>query len=178
MQDEVLGAGAPAASAPPLWRVAGWLAANLEEVLCAVLLVVMVVSVSSAVFFRYVLNAPLPWPEELSRFALVWMTFVGSALAMKRKGHVLVDFFVAFLPGRARLAMALLVNLSLLAFLALFFWLSAQIVQKMWVGVSPALSIRMGYVYLALPLASALMFVHLARQTVEAARTLVGTRGR
>lgn len=158
------------AGALPLWRGAVWLAANVEEILCAALLVVLVGSVSSAVFFRYVLDAPLSWPEEVSRFVMVWLTFVGSALATKHKGHVLVDFAVLFLPERARLAMAVLVNLVLLAFLALFFSLSVQIVRKMWVAVSPALSINMGHVYLALPLGSLLMIVHLARQTLGLAR--------
>jgi TRAP-type transport system small permease protein len=171
--------GSPASMAGALapWRVAVWVAANVEEIICAILLVVMVGSVSSAVFCRYVLNAPLSWPEELSRFALVWMTFVGSALAAKRNSHILVDFFVSFLPERGKIAMSLLVNTVLLAFLALFFWLSLQIVQKSWVSVSPALSINMGLVYLSMPLSSALMFAHLARQTVDLARQLARPRG-
>jgi len=174
---ETVGSPAPVASTLAPWKVAVWVAGNVEEIICAILLAVMVVSVSSAVFCRYVLNAPLPWPEELSRFALVWMTFVGSALAAKRNSHILVDFFVSFLPERGRIGMALLVNASLLAFLALFFWLSLQIVQKSWVSVSPALSINMGFVYLSLPLSSVLMFAHLARHTVDLARQFARPRG-
>lgn len=151
-----------------------WVAANVEEIICAALLVVMVGSVSAAVFFRYALDSPLPWPEELSRFALVWLTFIGAALAAKRQSHVLVDFFVSFLPERARCALAVLVNVVLLAFLVLFFALSVQFVQKASVAVSPALSIRMSYVYVALPLASVLMIVHIGRQTLALARQLAG----
>ncbi len=163
-------------SALAVRSVALWLAANVEELICAVLLVVMVGSVSAAVFFRYVLDSALPWPEEISRFALVWLTFIGAALAAKRQSHVLVDFFVSFLPERARCALAVLVNVVLLLFLVLFFALSVQFVQKASVAVSPALSIRMSYVYFALPLASVLMIVHIGRQTLGLARQLAGSR--
>jgi TRAP-type C4-dicarboxylate transport system permease small subunit len=45
-------------------------------------------------------------------------------------------------------------------------------VQRTWVAVSPALSIRMGHVYLCVPLGSALMAIHLVGQGVATARQL------
>jgi TRAP-type transport system small permease protein len=158
------------------WKSLCWVAANLEEIICAALLAILVAVVSAAVVSRYVFNAALPWPEELSRFALVALTFFGAALATKREGHIVVDFVGLFLPARARLWMAFAIQLVLSAFLVLFATLGVQMVQKMWVAVSPALAIHMGYVYLCIPLGTGLMILHLLRQMRDTARAL-RTRG-
>ena len=42
---------------------------------------------------RYGFNHPLTWPEELSTLLLVWMTFVGASLLLKREQHIAIDFF-------------------------------------------------------------------------------------
>lgn len=165
------------AALPQQVSVLLWIAANLEEIVCTAILVVMVVSVSTDVFFRYVLSSPLPWPQELSLFSLVWLTFIGSALATKRRGHIIVDFFAAFVPARARLGMELLLAVVQIAFLLLFATLGEQVMARMWVSRSPALSLPMGYVYLAVPVGCGLMILHLVRQFWAAARELAGQRG-
>jgi len=172
------GAGAepsphPAASPRGLLK---WVAVNFEEIVCAFFLTLLVVTISTAVVFRYVLNSPLPWPEELARYALVWLTFIGASLATKRHAHIVVDFAGLFLPERPRLWITLAVHLIAIACLALFVVQGVQVVQKMWVAVSPALSIRVGYVYLSIPLGTALMILHMVRQTTTTVRAL-RTRG-
>lgn len=154
-----------------------WVVANFEELVCAVILTMLASAVTAGVFFRYVLNAPLPWPEELSRFTLVWLTFIGASLAVKRQGHIIVDFAVHFLAPRARLWMTLAVQLTLIAFLILFAVLGIQLVQRTWVLVSTALSLRMGLVYLCVPLGSTLMIIHLIGQGLATARKLLTRQG-
>jgi len=143
------------------WR---WLTGNFEEVVCAVLLAVLVAAISTGVTFRYVFNSPLPWPEELARYALVWLTFIGAALATKRQGHIVVDFLGMLLPGRLRQWVALAVHAIAVVILAVFVCQGVFMVQKMWMAVSPALSIRLGLVYVSIPLGCALMIVHMIGQ--------------
>jgi TRAP-type transport system small permease protein len=45
------------------------------------------------VFCRFVLNAPLMWPEDVGIGLMVWLGFIGSAVLYKRKEHVAVDYF-------------------------------------------------------------------------------------
>jgi TRAP-type C4-dicarboxylate transport system permease small subunit len=165
---------APAAASPR--GVLKWVAVNFEEIVCTFFLTVLVVIISTAVLFRYVVNSPLSWPEELARYALVWLTFIGASLATKRHVHIVVDFAGLFLPERPRLWITLAVHLIVIACLALFVVQGVQVVQKMWVAVSPALSIRVGYVYIAIPLGTALMILHMVRETTTTARAL-WTRG-
>jgi len=165
---------APAAPSPG--GVLKWVVVNFEEIVCAFFLTVLVVAISAAVIFRYLLNSPLAWPEELARYSLVWLTFIGAPLATKSYSHIVVDFSGLFLPERPRLMVALAVHSIVIVFLAVFFVYGFLLVQKMWVAVSPALSIRVGYVYLSIPLGTALMIVHMIHELKRTAGAL-RTRG-
>lgn len=63
-----------------------------------VLFVTMVAAIVWQVFARYVLERPTVWSEELARFLVVWVTMLGSALAIRRNGHVTVTVFVELMP--------------------------------------------------------------------------------
>jgi TRAP-type transport system small permease protein len=168
----------PLPPAPRLVPAVRWVGANLEEIGCALLLALLVGAVAAGVLFRYGFDAPLSWPEELSRFALVWLTFLGASMAAKRQGHIVVDFVGMFLPTPIRLWVVCVVHVAVLGFLGIFTLASLPMVQKMWVSVSTALSLRMSYVYVCIPVASSLMMIHTARQLWETARALRAAGGR
>lgn len=81
------------------------LVAAVESVLDKTLLLiftVMVVAIVWQVFARYVLLRPTVWSEELARYLMVWTTMLGSALVVRRGGHVAVTVFVELLPARVQ----------------------------------------------------------------------------
>ena len=53
-----------------------------------------------SVFFRYLLNSPIVWCDEIVRYSLVWMTFAGAALATRDGKHILVDVIDTVLPKK------------------------------------------------------------------------------
>ena len=57
----------------------------------------------AAVWWRYALNAPLSWTEQVSRIFFVWMTFLGAAVLYRERVHVAIDMFVLMLPRPARM---------------------------------------------------------------------------
>ncbi|RMD89574.1 MAG: TRAP transporter small permease subunit [Alphaproteobacteria bacterium] len=71
----------------------------------------MVAVTLAQVFFRYVLNNALPWPDEAARFAMLWMTGLAAPTALRAGGFVAIDMLPRALP---RVPSALL-NLCLLA---------------------------------------------------------------
>lgn len=172
------GSTPPTAPARRLVSALWWVGGNFEEIGCAVLLAMLVAAVAAGVLFRYGFDAPLSWPEELSRFALVWLTFLGASMAAKRQGHIVVDFIGMFLPPQVRLWVVCAAHVAVLGFLGVFTVASIPMVQKMWVSVSTALSIRMSYVYICIPVASTLMMFHIARQLWATARALRVAQGR
>ena len=76
-------------------------------VLCIAL---MVVCILIQVFFRYVLNNALPWPDEAARFLMLWMTGLIAPSAYRVGGFVAIDMFERALPRAA----AAIVSLFLL----------------------------------------------------------------
>ena len=58
----------------------------------------MVVAILTQVFFRYALNNALPWPEEASRFLMLWSTALMAPTAFRRGGFVAIDMVVRLLP--------------------------------------------------------------------------------
>jgi TRAP-type C4-dicarboxylate transport system permease small subunit len=84
--------------------------ARLLDLYCQVLkaaialcLAVMVVLVFSNVVLRYVFNSGIATSEELSRWLLVWLTFIGAIVALREHAHLGVDSLVRALPPRGRL---------------------------------------------------------------------------
>jgi TRAP-type C4-dicarboxylate transport system permease small subunit len=64
----------------------------------AVCLGLMVVAILAQVFYRYVLNNALPWPEEASRFLMLWSTGLMAPTAFRRGGFVAIDMVIRLLP--------------------------------------------------------------------------------
>jgi len=120
----------------------------------------MAVIVAVQVFFRYVLNHSIFWSEELARFLLVWLTFLGASVAYYRRGHASIDVIFARLTGPGRKAAALTVHLICLAFfliLVIYGWSFAHFVR---LQISPALSLPKWIPHGILPLSGAILALH------------------
>lgn len=81
------------------------------RVLAAAALAIMVGFILTQVFFRYVLNDALPWPDEAARFAMLWMTGLIAPTAYRRGGFVAIDMVVRALPAFIGRIIALLLLL-------------------------------------------------------------------
>jgi TRAP-type C4-dicarboxylate transport system permease small subunit len=117
---------------------------NLFIVLC---LAGMVVLVFVNVVLRYGFGSGILVSEELSRFMLVWLTFVGGAAAMHTHSHLGVDTLVRWLPPIGRKICAVVSIGLILLCLGYFFhgsWL--QMVVNLDVR-SPVLNMPMSYYY-------------------------------
>jgi TRAP-type C4-dicarboxylate transport system permease small subunit len=87
---------------------------RLLEVLLVVLLVTMVVMVFGNVVLRYGFNSGITFSEELSRWAFVWMTFLGAIVALKENGHLGTDMLVGRLgPAGKKVCLAIAETLML-----------------------------------------------------------------
>ena len=51
-------------------------------------------------FTRYVLNDSLAWTEEIARYGLMWVVFIGAAMVTRRNTHIAVE--LALEPDAAR----------------------------------------------------------------------------
>jgi TRAP-type C4-dicarboxylate transport system permease small subunit len=91
----------------------------------------MVVAILVQVFFRYVLNNALPWPDEAARFCMLWMTGLMAPTAFRAGGFVAIDMVSMALPKiAARLLALFLLLISLLVLV-----IAAQIGWKEVTGI-------------------------------------------
>lgn len=132
---------------------------DLEQYFCAFLMVLMVSCLGAQVFFRFVLNASLTWSEELSRFAFIWLVYMGAVLGAKERIHIRVTAFHRLLPAPVRgwttpLADVLWVSINLV-----FAWQGALQVGHLlrFSYISPALQWNMALIYAVVPLGFLLM---------------------
>ena len=90
---------------------------KFELWLGGVVLILMVLVVVLQVIFRYFGN-PLSWPEEVTRWTMIWVTFAGASYAFKNGGLIRVEFFVNkyFKPGAQKV-----INIIDMALLAVTF---------------------------------------------------------
>jgi TRAP-type C4-dicarboxylate transport system permease small subunit len=123
-------------------------------------LVSLVVVVLAAVAVRYfgVFPGSLHWATEYSRFGIVWIVMLGSAVALDHGAHVAIDL-TEHLPPTPRSIVRRIGFLLGLLFLAVLAWQGFRLSGATMRQLSPALRIPVGYAYLALPVGAAIMTV-------------------
>lgn len=101
----------------PIARVATplvWLGGAISTLLILTTLVITIY----AIFNRYVLNAPLLWADELIGYLLVALVMLGTAEAYRRNDHIAIDLLSSKARGVPALILAVVSDLSVLAFAA------------------------------------------------------------
>jgi TRAP-type C4-dicarboxylate transport system permease small subunit len=68
------------------------------EVILVTIVALQAVLLMASVLLRYLFNSPIIWGDEIVRYSLIWMTFVGAAMATKEKQHIQVDVIDTVLP--------------------------------------------------------------------------------
>ena len=69
---------------------------------------VLIVLVATQFFTRYVLNDSLSWTEEISRYFLIFLGFVGGITCVRKGSHIYLEFFYRYLPRGAVKAVSIL----------------------------------------------------------------------
>lgn len=108
------------------------------------------------VFCRYVLNNALPWPEELGRFMMVWMTFLVAPYAYREGLNVNMDTLLAALPKRVARGMVMLGHLLIIGCVLFLFRESLWLVREADFG-SSSLDWPMAWVFAVMPLSFVLL---------------------
>ena len=101
---------------------------NLDAIICGATLTLCVILVNVNVVFRYFLNNPIKWTDEVVTSLFVWTVFMGSAYAHRRKAHLGVDIVVNLVHGPAKTVIEVIVEVLEILVLLLLTYISAQYV--------------------------------------------------
>ncbi len=130
------------------------------EIMLFVLGFSMAFIVALQVFFRYVLNQSLFWSEELARYLLVWLTFLGASVAYRRKVHPGIDMLSARLSPWWQKLFAVIVHLVSLGLFGVMIVYGYQFAHFVRLQISPALYIPKWIIFSIIPISGALLALH------------------
>jgi TRAP-type transport system small permease protein len=82
-------------------------------------------------FTRYVLNNSASWTEEIARYLLIGVVFVGAAIGVAKNNHIQVDLLYRWLPKWVARALAIAVDVIRIVFFAAMAVTTVQMMQKM-----------------------------------------------
>lgn len=145
------------------------------ELLVALTMAILVVDVAWQVFTRFVLKAPSSWTEELATFLMIWVGLLGASVALNRKAHLGVDYFVGKLSPvkRCYSEIAVFSCVALFSFFVLILGGGRLVSVTLMRGqISPALQLKMGYVYLALPISGFFLVLYSVEFAVGSIKAL------
>jgi TRAP-type C4-dicarboxylate transport system permease small subunit len=135
------------------------------------ILAAMASMVFANVALRLATDTSILWVEEVSRYLMIWLTFLGGGLVLRYGGHVGIDTLQDSLPRQAKAIRGAIV-LLLLGFFAFMVAIGIRYSTLTWEQTTPILGVPVGAVYLSMPIGFSLFIAHLLLM----ARGYVGER--
>ena len=124
----------------------------------------MVIVILIQVFFRYILNNALPWPDEVARFLMLWMTGLIAPSAYRWGGFVSIDLLERFLPKVISTLLTLFLLVISLIVLIIGLELGLKHINAGWIFNSSSIKIpfhliggkaepiKLAWMYMSLPI--------------------------
>ncbi len=144
-------------------KLVGYMNFGIKHVL-NLLMALLVTVVFLQVIFRFILNSPLAWTEELARYSLIWLTFLGAAYAMSLKAHIGMEFFVNLFGVSIRKVLYIIATFASLIFFLLMVIEGYDLAMQGMSQTSPVLRIPMGMIYMIIPVSGVVLIINMASQ--------------
>ena len=145
------------------------LLSRLVESLVILIAGLIVVIVTAEVTLRYLFSHSMIFTEELSRYLMVWIVFLGSALAIRDGSHIRIQILVNRLGPRMQQTVKLAAQALMIAFLIFITVEGLKILPRQLQQACITIDISLFYFYLAIPVGSVLMIIFILpviRQTL------------
>jgi TRAP-type C4-dicarboxylate transport system permease small subunit len=142
-------------------RLSNWVF-SLEKVLSILLGTLMLVSLFLGVVFRYIFNSPLIWSDETAIFSLVWLTFIGGSMGIKRQESAAVTLFMDKVKGKLKVILMAISLLAVTLFVLLILYLSVKWLSSPTILLQQSNSMKMPMIiaYLSVPVSFIFILIH------------------
>lgn len=142
--------------------------ARILEGLVILLATVIVSVVTTDVVLRYLFGRSLVITQELSRYLMVWIVFLGSALAVRDNSHIRINVLVNRLPATLKFIVELFSDISILVFCAVLIFEGIRILPAQFQENTTTLGITIFWFYLPIPLGTFFMAIFLILRSRQA----------
>jgi TRAP-type C4-dicarboxylate transport system permease small subunit len=150
--------------------------ARVNEMVMVALTVSMVSLVSYQVFERYVLHYTPPWSEELSVYLMIWFGMLGIAAGVRRGTHMSLHYFADKMPKPVQSVLEVLTYVMILVYVSVLLWQGIVLVRLTMPQMSAAMDLRIGYVYLSLPVSASLIIIYVFEKLYNTFRRKQGAK--
>lgn len=123
------------------------------------ILAAMATMVFANVALRFLTDNSILWVEELSRYLMIWLTFLGAGLVLRYGGHIGIENLQEKFPAQARV-LRIIIFALMLGFFVFMFVVGVRYAIFTWGQTTPVMDIPVGAVYLAMPIGFALLILH------------------
>ena len=147
-------------------RIMDWLTAIVKYVMLVQASAIFFI-ICFAVFTRYIFNYVPSWSEEVPRYLLVWITFLGAALAVKYKEHISLDFFFNMMPIRARQVGHIILNVLIAIVGVIMFVFGIGMVEQFGNDLMESIWVKNFWFYIAMPISGGLMVLYIIQDTMK-----------
>jgi C4-dicarboxylate transporter DctQ subunit len=132
-----------------------------------VMMAVMTVTVIVQVFLRYLFSFSLSWSEEVARYLMIWVSFLGGSLALQKGLHIGVELLMVRISPERRKWISIFSKMLILTFLIFLTIGGIKITWAVRDQRSPALLFSMAYAYLSAPVGGLLMAIQAIHSLIE-----------
>lgn len=114
------------------------------------------------VISRYILNSPSTITEELSRFLMIYTCLLGASYAVGKQKHLSIDLIFSYLSPHKKDMLIIIINIIIALFSIIIFYGGFTLTKNTFSSLqtSPALQIKMGYIYMILPISASIIFYY------------------
>jgi TRAP-type C4-dicarboxylate transport system permease small subunit len=132
---------------------------GFEDWITFVLFWIMAAIVFYQVYTRYVLSDSAGWTEEIARYFLVAVVFIGAAMSVRKNNHIQVDYFYRLMPKAMARVLSTCVDVVRCVFLAYATWLTWLLLQRIGGQPMAVVELPVGWVFSAMMFGFFLMFL-------------------
>jgi TRAP-type C4-dicarboxylate transport system permease small subunit len=125
---------------------------EIAAIMACMALSVAVAAGAWQVFSRFATATPSSWSEALVRMALIWMAYLGVAVALRAGALVSIDVAHRFTRGALRRGLEAAVLACVLSFMGVMFWFGWMMAERVRFQTIAGLEVSMAWGYAAIPL--------------------------
>jgi TRAP-type C4-dicarboxylate transport system permease small subunit len=133
---------------------------RIPELIGMFLLLSLCAVIIANVIARFVFNYGLVWSDEIARYSLIWITFIGSAVLVRFGQHIAIDILEAKMPEKLRHFSHFITHIIITIVAIILIWQGITQVVRQYVQVSPATGLPVGIVYIVIPLSGLYMLIY------------------
>ncbi|MEN1967954.1 TRAP transporter small permease [Lentibacillus sp. N15] len=150
---------------------------QILKYIVSLVFIILSILVVLQVITRFIVDYPLSWSEEISRYLMVYIVFFGSALAIRTHQHIAIDFLPEMLSGKNKRKLTIITLWICIVFFALLSYYGSILTITVIGQATPTLQFSMSFAYAAIPIGSTLMLLNALAVLVEMRLTRTNHQG-